>query len=213
MDCNKETVELMHKYLDGELTKDEEIMLREHLEDCEECQKHFHELKRTITLIKSTDTIHAPNHFSTSVMKNLPAERKGTKYVRWLKMHPIMTAAAIFFVLMSGSMFTAWQQDSQLTVSKQDDLIIRGDTVIVPEDVIVEGDLVVKNGNLRVDGKIEGDVTLINGKMIEEYEIEGEGLMASVGEVNGEFKQVDRAFEWIWYHIQNLFKNIFSFGD
>src|SRR5699024_10805434 len=118
----------------------------------------------------------------------------------------------IFFILMLGGVFSAWNQDTKLTVSKQDNLIIEGDTVIVPEDEIVEGDLVVKNGNLKIDGKVEGNVTLIKGKLIRDGDegLDEEGLMASVGEVNGEFESVDRVFEWIWYQLNNLFKGIFS---
>ncbi|OZU87496.1 anti-sigma factor [Virgibacillus indicus] len=210
MNCNKEAVELMHKYLDGDLSKPEETELRVHLEDCEACQTHFHELKRTITLIHSAEQISAPKNFTENVMQQLPAEKKRMRYSRWFKAHPILTAAAIFFVFMISGVFSAWNQDSELVVSKQEDLIIQGDTVIVPEGVTVEGDLLVKNGNLIVNGTVDGNVTLINGKLLEES-IESEGLMASVGEVNGELKMVDQVFEWIWYKTKDLFKGIFAF--
>lgn len=59
MNCNHEATELMHKYLDGTppLTAKEESALRRHLEDCEACQEHFRELKRTITLLQSTEHV------------------------------------------------------------------------------------------------------------------------------------------------------------
>ncbi|WP_330949661.1 zf-HC2 domain-containing protein [Virgibacillus sp. MG-45] len=210
LNCVKEAVELMHKYLDGDLTKVEQKELRVHLEGCPDCQQHFHELKRTITLVKSTEPMTAPTDFVQGVMEKLPTEKKRMKYIRWFKMHPILTAAAIFFVFMFSGVFSAWHQDSKLVVSKQENLIIEGDTVIVPEGVIVEGDLVVKNGNLKIDGTVDGNVTLINGKLIQD-ETPGEGLMASVGEVNGEFENVDRIFEWVWYNTKNFFKVLFSF--
>lgn len=213
MNCKKDAVKLMHHYLDGDITKEDETKLRHHLEDCCDCQNHFHELKRTTTLIQSAESISAPSHFTESVMQQLPTEKKHVRYIRCFKMHPVLTAAAIFFIFMFGGVFSAWNQDTKLTVSKQENLIIEGDTVIVPEDVVVDGDLVVKNGNLKIEGTVEGDVTLINGKLIRENDgnFDEEGLMASVGEVNGEFETVDRIFEWIWFQTKSLFKGIFSF--
>jgi len=211
LNCKKDAIKLMHNYLDGDITKSDETKLKLHLEGCCDCQKHFHELKRTVTLIQSTEDIQAPANFTQNVMNQLPTERKHVKYLRWFKMHPALTAAAIFFILMFGGVFSAWNQDTKLTVSKQEDLIIEGDAVIVPEDVIVDGDLVVKNGNLKVEGTVEGDVTLINGKLIRDEEgLDEEGLMASAGGVNGEFESVDRIFEWIWFHLKSLFKDVFS---
>lgn len=211
MNCNKDTIELMHKYLDGDLTKQEETKLRGHLEGCEDCQKHFHELKRTITLVQSTESISAPADFTAKVMENLPTEKKRVRYKRWFKAHPIVTSAAIFFIFMFSGIFSAWNQQTELVVSKQENLVIQGDTVIVPEGVTVSGDLLVKNGNLKIDGTVDGNVTLINSELIDDS-IEGSGLMASAGEVNGELKEVDRIFEWIWFHLKDMVESIFSLG-
>lgn len=212
MDCNREYAQLMHQYLDGDLNQQEEAILRLHLEGCEVCQKHFHELKRTLTFIQSAEHISVPESLSSKVMQNLPTEKKHVKYKRWFKAHPVLTAAAIFFVLMIGSVFSSWNQDSQLVVSKQENLVIEGDTVIVPEGITVPGDLLVKNGDLMVKGTIEGDVTIVNGELLEDGSMLGEeSLMASVGEVNGELNHVDQFFEWIWYTFKNLFKGIFTF--
>ncbi len=211
MNCNKDTIELMHKYLDGDLTKQEETKLRGHLEGCEDCQKHFHELKRTITLVQSTENISAPADFTAKVMESLPTEKKRVRYKRWFKAHPIVTSAAIFFIFMFSGIFSAWNQQTELVVSKQENLVIQGDTVIVPEGVTVSGDLLVKNGNLKIDGTVDGNVTLINSELIDDS-IEGSGLMASAGEVNGELKEVDRIFEWIWFHLKDMVESIFSLG-
>jgi len=202
----------MHKYLDGDLNKQEECNLRNHLEGCEDCQHHFHELKRTITLIKSAEHFSAPEDFTEKVMMKLPTEKKRVTYKRWFKMHPVLTAAAIFFILMMGGMVSTWGQDEELVVSKQEELVIEGDTVIVPEGVTVKGDVLVKNGNLLIEGTIDGDVTLVNGKLLEsENLLDSEGLMASAGGVNGEFETVDRMFEWILYQMKSFFEGIFSF--
>ena len=140
MDCKKDVIPLMHHFLDGDISREDETKLRKHLEQCSDCQKHFHELKRTISWIKNAEPVMAPVDFTQQVMQKLPTEKKHVKYMRWFKMHPVITAAAIFFILMLSGAFSAWQQDSKLTVSKQDDLIIQGDTVIVPEGVTVDGD-------------------------------------------------------------------------
>src|SRR5690625_3621305 len=211
MSCkNKEAVELMHRYLDGGLTTEAENKLRLHLEDCEACQQHFHELKRTITLIQSAESVTAPEGFTANVMNNLPAEEKRVRDMRLFKAHPIITAAAIFFIFMVSGMLTMWDQNTELVVSKEEDLVIDGDTVIVPPNVVVEGDLVVRNGDLIISGTVEGNVTLINGELIEDP-LDNETLMASVGEINGEIKQVDQAFDWMWYQIKSFFGNLFSF--
>lgn len=213
MECKTKHIKLMHKYLDGDLKKDEEFELRAHLETCDTCQKHFHELSRTITLIQSTEQMEVPANFSKHVMANLPTEKGHLKFVRWFKKHPGITAAAMFFLFMFGGIFSMWDKDSELVVSKQDNLIIQGDTVIVPEGVTVVGDLFVKNGNLQIDGQIDGDVTLINGKLIvntDALDGEDELLLASAS-VNGEFKHIDEMIEWVWYKFKKLFENIFSF--
>lgn len=212
MKCKQEATKLMHKYLDGELTKEEEGLLRSHLQSCEACQRHFHELKRTITLINSTEHISASQNFTKNVMRNLPKEKKRVGYRRWFKAHPIVTAAAIFFLFMFGGVFSAWNQEGQVTVSKQQGLIIQESTVIVPEGVTVEGDLVVKNGDLEIKGTVDGDVVLINGKYLNE-ELKGDALKASAGGISGDLKQVNQVFEWVWYQMKSIAESVFSLGS
>lgn len=203
MDCNREIVGLMHKYLDGELIKQDEVKLRSHLQECVACQKYFHELTRTVTLLKNSNDVQPPSDFTAKVMAQLPKEKKRLSYRRWLKSHPLITAAAIFFFFMFGSIFSIWDQDGQLSVSKDRNVIIKEDTVIVPKDVTITGDLVVKNGNLKIDGEVNGNVVLING----------EHLRASAGSVTGEIEQVNQVFEWIWYHTKKISKSVFNFTD
>ncbi|WLR48375.1 zf-HC2 domain-containing protein [Halobacillus litoralis] len=215
MNCKREAIELMHKYLDGELNKEEERRLRDHLQGCQSCQHHFHELKRTTTLIKNTTPVSAPPRFTANVMANLPKEKKRKNYIRKFQRHPLLTAAAVFFILMFGGIFTEWNQDQQVTVSKQENLEIRDHTVIVPEGVTVEGDLVVRNGDLRIDGKVDGDITLINGDILntpsgqggKNDELDRNNLRA----YSGELTEVNQVYEWVWYHTKKTFKAIFSF--
>ncbi|MBN9655652.1 anti-sigma factor [Halobacillus sp. GSS1] len=215
MNCKREAIALMHKYLDGELNKEEERRLRDHLQNCQSCQHHFHELKRTTTLIKNTTPASAPPRFTANVMANLPKEKKRKNYMRKLQRHPLLTAAAVFFILMFGGIFTEWNQDQQVTVSKQENLEIRDHTVIVPEGVTVEGDLVVRNGDLRIDGKVDGDITLINGDILNEpsgQEVRDDELdRNNLRAYSGELTEVNQVYEWVWYHTKKTFKEIFSF--
>ncbi|RKQ13247.1 anti-sigma factor [Oceanobacillus bengalensis] len=211
METHNKMIELMHRHLDGDLKKEEEVILRTHLEECVSCQHHFHDLKRTISLLKSVETIEAPINFTENVMAKLGAEKKHFKYKRWFKTHPLITAAAIFFIFMLSGAFVQFEGQSELVVSKQENLIVKGDTVIVPEGVTVEGDLLVKNGNLIIDGTVDGNVTIVNGELIDDDPLEGEGLMASVGEINGELNTVNKMFEWLWFQAKSLFKGVFSF--
>ncbi|WP_208585727.1 anti-sigma factor family protein [Gracilibacillus suaedae] len=200
MKCNKEMVELMHQYLDGDITRDDEQLLRSHLQSCEACQKHFQELKRTVALVTANLELKPSNDFTRNVMAQLPKEKKRMTAKRWMKLHPMLTAAAIFFILMFSGIFSAWNQDQQLSYPKGQNLIVENDTVIVPKDVVIEDDLEVKNANVKVEGEVKGDVILING----------EHLSASAGKIAGEIKEVDQVFNWMWYKLKDLVESVFS---
>ncbi|PWW20011.1 anti-sigma factor RsiW [Cytobacillus oceanisediminis] len=203
MKCPAEIILYMHEYLDEEISAKHEKELRAHLQSCEECQNHFHELKKTIALVQSTSHIQAPDNFTANVMAKLPKEKRKVGVQRWFRQHPLLTAASLFLVLMMGSLISSWDQDHQLSVSKQPNLVVENDKVIVPEGEVVKGDVVVKNGTLEIQGQVEGNVTVING---EQY-------MASAGKVTGEIEEVNAIFEWIWYHIKKASKDIVSVFD
>lgn len=204
MACN-ENIKIMHDYLDGHLSKEDENCLSAHLETCEDCQNHFQELNRTLTLIQSARRIDAPEDFTKKVMQRLPDEKKNMKIRRWFSKHPYLPAVAVLMLFIIGSMFSGWGKGTELVVSKQDNLIIEGDTVIVPEDIVVSGDLLVKNGNLKVEGKIDGDVILVNGELLNDS-----GLTASLDNISGELKLIDQAIKWAFYELNNFFKNLFK---
>ncbi|MFC4402296.1 zf-HC2 domain-containing protein [Gracilibacillus xinjiangensis] len=201
MSCNGDVIGLMHSYLDGDITKDEEEALRSHLKSCEACQTHFRELKRTVALITTNVDLQPSADFTKNVMAQLPKEKKRSTVRRWVRIHPLVTAAAIFFILMSSSILATWNQDHQLSYPKGMNLVVENDTVIVPEGVIIEDDLEIKNGNIKIHGEVKGDVVIING----DY------LTASAGNVAGEIKQVDQMFGWLWYKIKGLAQEVFSF--
>ncbi len=193
--CPEHIVQYMHEYLDGDLDKEKEQELKGHLQDCKECHQVFHELEKAIALVQSTSHISAPNDFTQRVMSSLPKEKKTIGWNRWMRAHPLFVAAAIFFILMAGSLFGGWQED-KFAFTNQPNLVVVDNTVIVPEGEIVEGDVLVKNGNIRVEGEVRGNVTVING----------ENYLASAGQITGDIEEIDQLFEWIWFTMKDGFK-------
>jgi hypothetical protein len=201
----EDIIEYMHEFLDGDLPEEKVEILRDHLRQCDDCRRHFHELKKTIALVQSLSHIQAPAGFTSKVMSQLPREKKNIVVKRWLSKHPFLVAAAVFILLMAGSFLSNWSMDREFSVTKYPDLMIENNTAIVPEGVVIEGDLVVKNGNLRIDGKVNGNVTVINGKILPDDSGKGGKYLASAGKVTGDIEEIDRLFEWLWYSIKNVF--------
>lgn len=198
-----EIIDFMHAYLDEGINKEDEDILREHLRGCKDCRVHFHELKKTVALVQSTSRISAPSDFTQGVMARLPKEKKKIGAERWLKNHPFLTAASLFLVLMAGTMFGTYNQDQNFSVSKQPNLIVENETVIVPAGETIKGDIVVENGDIRIEGDVKGDVTVINGHK----------YLASAGSVTGDIEEIDQIFEWLWFKIKNTSKAIFQVED
>lgn len=196
MSCQEKFVAYMHDYLDGDLSEEHVQELKEHLQTCPECEQHFKELKKTIALVQGTSGMKSPDDFTANVMANLPKQKKKVKVNRWLKNHPLLSAASLFLILMVGSITFSWDQEEQFSYSKYADLVVENGTVIVPEGEVIEGDLVVRNGKVQIEGEVHGDVTVING---EQY-------LAAAGKVTGDISEVNEIFEWIWYHMKNTVK-------
>jgi anti-sigma factor RsiW len=202
--CPEQIIELMHEYLDDEITPEQERVLREHLQCCKECESLFNELKKTVAFVKSISTMQAPDNFTANVLSRLPKEKRRIWMQRWMKNHPLLAAASLFFILMMGSLFSTWNQDKDFSVSKQKNLVVRNNTVIVPKGETVIGDVIVRNGNLDIEGEVQGDVTVING----------EKYLASAGHVTGQIDEVNEVFDWIWYHIKKTTQDVLQIlGD
>jgi anti-sigma factor RsiW len=201
--CPEQIIELMHEYLDEEIDPADEVVLREHLQGCKECEILFNELEKSIAFVKSLSHMQAPADFTANVLARLPKEKKQVLMGRWLKNHPILSAASLFIVLMTGSLLSTWNQEREFSVSKQENLVVKNNTVIVPEGEVVKGDVIVRNGTLRIEGEIQGDATVING----------EKYLASAGHVTGEIEEVNEVFDWIWYHMKKTTKDVVRVFD
>ncbi|MEH7480000.1 anti-sigma factor [Neobacillus drentensis] len=196
--CPEQIIELMHEYLDEEITPDQERILREHLQNCKECEAIFNELNKTIAFVKSVSYMQVPDDFTANVLSRLPKEKRKIWMQRWLKNHPMLAAASLFLILMMGSVFSTWNQDREFSVSKQKNLVVKNNTVIVPKGETVKGDVIVRNGTLEIEGEVQGDVTVING----------EKYLASAGHVTGQIEEVNEVFDWIWYQIKRTAQDV-----
>ncbi|REB07877.1 anti-sigma factor [Sporosarcina sp. BI001-red] len=199
--CPIEVVQYMHEYLDGEISPEQEQVLNEHLATCEECQILFEELSDAVALLELADPMQAPIGFAEGVMARLPqsTQHKKKKGVnRWLRRHPLLSAAALFLILMSAALFSSYNTNDHFSVTMQPNLVIEGDTVVVPAGEVIKGDLVVKNGDIRIEGEVDGNVTVIRG----------EKYMASTAVVTGNIEEIDELFDWLWYKIKTAFKGL-----
>ncbi|MCU9614988.1 anti-sigma factor [Caldibacillus lycopersici] len=185
----------MHEYLDEEIPEEHKQELKEHLQICADCKQHFNELVKTVALVQSTSHIQTPENFTEKVMMHLPREKKKVGIKRWFGRHPILTAAAVFIIFMTASVFASWNQDDNFSVTKNKNIIIENNTTaVVPEGKTVEGDIVVKNGDIRIEGKVDGNVTIINGN----------NYLASAGTVTGEIEEINKVFDWLWHKIKDI---------
>lgn len=196
--CPEQIVHYMHAYLDGDITLDDEQKLMKHIKECPACDDLMTSMGDMTALLEGVTLVEAPEGFVDGVMKRLPKEKSQVGMQRWLRGHPLIAAAALFFILMSVSIFSNFGNDQQFSVTKQPNLIIKGETVLVPAGETVMGDVVVENGNLRVEGEVDGNITVINGSK----------YMASTAVVTGNIEEIDEAFDWLWYKIKKTVKDI-----
>ncbi|WP_412838438.1 anti-sigma-W factor RsiW [Bacillus velezensis] len=203
MSCPEQIVQLMHKHLDGDILPEDENVLKQHLQSCGNCKRHFHEMEKSVALVRSTSHVTAPADFTAKVMANLPKEKKRASVKRWIKTHPMIAAAAVFVILMGGGFFNSWHNDHNFSVSKQPNLIVQNHTVTVPEGETVKGDVTVKNGKLFIEGKVDGNVTVVNG----------EKYMASAGQVTGQIEEINQLFDWVWYELKSAGQGVVSALD
>ena len=201
--CPEQIVHYMHAYLDGDISHEDERILNEHLEECSACREIMDGLMDSVTLLESAMPLQAPDGFVDGVMSRLPKEKSQVGIQRWLRSHPLLAAAAMFFILMSASVFSSFGNDQQFSVTKQPNLVVEGQTVLVPEGEVVKGDVIVKNGELRVEGEVDGSITVINGSK----------YMASTAVVTGTSEEIDEAFDWLWYKIKKTVKEVFQSSD
>ncbi|MFC5450988.1 zf-HC2 domain-containing protein [Paenibacillus aestuarii] len=201
MNC-KEALPLIHEYLDGDLHGSEAKELKEHLIACPACRTLFKQLEQTEAMVRSLPPVRVPDTLTAQIMSGLPPMKKSRTWTDWIRKHPAVSVAVVFAAVMFGSYMSMWNDDKNLMVKGNDlqEVIIQGDTVIVPQGHTVNGDLVVQRGKLEVEGDVTGNVTVIDGSV----------NLASTAHISGQVTKVDEAIGWIWYKLGEIVNMIGS---
>lgn len=194
MDC-KEALPLMHEYLDGGLKGKDTITLKEHLLACPACKERLKQFEKVEALIQAWPKQEVPHGLTERIMQALPREKRKNPWWQWVRRHPAASVAAVFVLVMMSSFISLWNEDTELLVKGSDlqSVIIEGDTVYVPEGKTVAGNLTVENGKLKVDGDIKGNIVIIDGSVV----------MASTAHISGQITEIDEAFGWLWYKVND----------
>nr|WP_276609495.1 zf-HC2 domain-containing protein [Chengkuizengella sediminis] len=193
----KQVNSLLHEYLDGDLTGVKLHQLSHHLNTCSNCKENLTQLEKTEALTRSLPKSPVPDDLTDKIMDVIPMKRE-TRWMRWAKQYPALAAAAVFVIIMMGSLFAMNEPESNLIVSGSgmEYVVIKDNQVIVPEGQTVNGDLVVENGEIIVEGTVNGKVTLIDSEI---------NLLASAEKVAGGVTHIDQTLDWIWYKISGFF--------
>lgn len=192
-----EALPLMHEYLDGDLDGSEAVELKKHLVACPSCNRLFKQMEQTEAMVRMLPEGLVPSGLTARIMSRIPQEKKRTGWFNWVKAHPAVSVASVFVLVMISSFLSLWNEDQDMVVkgANLDQVVIRGDTVIVPQGHTVQGDLMVKRGKIQVDGNVEGDLTVIDGSY----------NLASTAYISGHVTKVDETLEWIWYKVNEVF--------
>lgn len=199
MEC-KDALPLLHEYVDRELPLDRTAALKEHLKECAQCKKKLIQLEKVDALIKSWPETRVSEGLTERIMQALPPAKKSNPWYTRVRKYPGLSAAAVFVFLMTASFVTLWDEDKEMLVKGSDlqSIKIEGDTVIVPKGSTVAGDLTVSNGKLQVEGEVQGNLIVIDGSIAQ----------ASTAHISGKVTQIDEAFSWLWFKVNDLLSKV-----
>ena len=196
MDC-KEASLWMHEYLDGTLAHKQVIHLKEHLLRCENCHKQLDQLEQVEGILLAAPALAIPELSTEHIMRALPRQRKRAVFGQWIRRHPAVSVAVVFLMVMMSSIFSLWHKENSLVEKATDleEVVIKGDLVIVPAGHIMQGDLTIENGKLQVDGVIEGNLTIIDGSV----------NMASTALIAGQVTSINQTIDHFWFRVKEFF--------
>jgi anti-sigma factor RsiW len=203
MACSNERQNLIHQVIDGEASEQDVHELKAHMRTCHLCREMYNELEALEKQLYALPLPEVSVEFTNRVIQQLGTTVIPFKRTDWLRRHPALFSAACFLVLMLGFIFSLNNNHSfQAEILKGNGQLTYsgGHTVIVPKSEVIKGDLVVKNGDVKIDGKVEGNVILINSH----------SMMASAGQVTGKIEKINRLVGEIWYTIKSIFTGTFK---
>jgi anti-sigma factor RsiW len=194
MECKK-ALPLIHEYMDGSLKGAKALPLKEHLLTCPDCKQLLKQLERVEALVQAWQQPETPMGLTERIMQALPPVKRRNPGWRWVRNHPAASAAAVFVLVMMGSFVSTWNKDTELIVKGVDlqSVVIQGNTVYVPAGKTVAGNIMVENGKLQVEGDIKGNIVVIDGSV----------NMASTAHISGQITEIDQAFSWLWFKMNN----------
>lgn len=138
-------------------------------------------------------------------MSNVPRPSRSRTLLTWARKHPALSAAIVFMIILLGSLFSLMSDTGgqQLVVRVSDpneQLIIEGGTVIVPEGKVVRGNLIVENGKIQIDGEVEGNLVVIDGSV----------QLASTAKISGEVTRINQTIDRLWFKAGEWFARLTS---
>ena len=153
MDCQA-VFELMNRYLDEEISHEEERVLEFHLERCPHCQKLFGELKDMHLLL---NTLEPSPDFTTKIMGKLDDTKENLpKWFYGLRKSWLGVAMIILLLVLSLVIFRS---------QKRPELIISSGHVETGIGLTGEQEIIVKEGKITIRG-LPGTVKAINSQII-----------------------------------------------
>jgi anti-sigma factor RsiW len=201
MNC-KEALPLIHEYLDGYLQGSEAKELKAHLLACTDCRSTFNQMETCEALIRSLPKAAASSELSAQIMANLPPVKKRSSFMKWIKLHPAVSVAVVFLMVMIGSFLSMWNDQTELLVQGPDlnDIVIQGNKVIVPKGHTVDGNLTVQRGIVEVEdgANVKGNLTIIDGRL----------NLASTAYISGQITPIDDAVSWAWFKVSEWFNTM-----
>jgi len=177
--------DLLSGYLDGELTGDEDVRVRAHLDDCTQCRHELNEVTKARNLVRSLPLLDAPPGLIPGAATDSPA-RSWWAAPRWAG----AMSAAVVVVLAAGAFFVLRSDDSPQEVSAMATVPVQLDGVT---DAIPEGDptLTEQDRQAAIDSSVDdmGMDTLSDPPALAGFMHEGGGIGVAAGlfdEVVGE---------------------------
>jgi anti-sigma factor RsiW len=195
MNC-KEANPLVHDYLDGELEGPQLTELKQHLLACPACREDLDGLEHAEACIRVMPQTAPSEGLARRIMSALPSPSRRTQFKRWIKRHPAASVAVVFIMVMMSSFLTLMDKEDDLMVKGADleDVIIQGDTVIVPEGRIVNGNLLIEHGKLQVYGSVQGNLTVVDGSIYQ----------ASTASIAGQVTSVNQTVDYFWFKVKEF---------
>lgn len=103
MECSSR--ERLSAYLEDAVSREEQVLIEEHLKSCTECSTYLVDLNKTIEHIRGLEAVEPPVWMTQKIMTELRAEARPKKGILWRLFHPLhikLPLEAVAAVLVVG---------------------------------------------------------------------------------------------------------------